>query len=499
MLRRLVVALVLVPAGAFAQDGAGGGERVVLSDRAELRGLTTGLDEAGALRFDDPASGRTLRLSPEEILRIEFPGETPPPGPRADTVRLSAGGMLSGRIAGADGASITLEHGTGTLKIPRAQARWLLFAPLAGSLPEIRDDPFDVLVTEEGGRDPQAEYGRLKSVGAGVVFASMAGEERTFDRAVVRQVLIRGGDAGQDAAGGWFAKVLFRNGDRVLGMLRTLTKDRIGVWAPAFGLIEAEKRLVASVSFVPQARLSMTHVLVCDQAGVRKLDRSGQEVWSYGANAQYAWSARRLDNGNVLVANTNFNQVLEIKPKGRAGADVVWRLDHAEYPYDAVRLENGNTLVAEYAANRIVEYDARSKAAAKRFSVNHPVSIQRLDNGHTLVSSAFEVVELDAQGQVKWRLAAAGVRPYRATRLENGNTLVVDQLRGQVVEFDAASRPVWRHTGLARPVEAIRLEDGNTLILEQGNNRIIEIDPANPKKPVAEIKGLQYPQGMSLY
>ena len=492
-----MIALALLLAG--AQEKAAE-ERAVLADRAELRGLAAGLDEAGALRFEEKSSGRTISLAPEELLNLEFPAEAAPAasGPR-ETVRLAAGGVLSGKLKSADGAAIVLEHAAGTLRIPRAQARWVGFAPLAGAMPELRDDPFDVLVAEEAGKDPTAEYGTLKSIGASVVFASMAGEERTFERASVRSLLLRGGDAPTEAPGGWFAKLVFRNGDRVLGTLRSMGKDRVGIWSPAFGLLEAEKRLVTSLSFVSQARLSMTHVLVCDQGGVRKLDRRGVEVWSYGANAQYAWSARRLENGNVLVANTNFNQVLEIKPRGRTGGEIAWKLEPAEYPYDAVRLENGNTLVAEYAANKIVEYDGRTRLAVKRFAINHPVSIQRLDTGNTLVSSAFEVVELDPQGAVKWRLAAAGVRPYRATRLENGNTLVVDQVRGQVVEFDANSRRVWSHGGLARPVEAVRLEDGNTLILEQGNNRIIEIDPANPKKPVAEIKGLQYPQGMSVF
>jgi hypothetical protein len=332
-----------------------------------------------------------------------------------------------------------------------------------------------------------------------VVFASMAGEARSYPREAVRHLLLRGAAPPPEAATGWFAKLVFRNGDRVVGALRSLTAERVGIWSPAFGALDAAKRDVQALSFVPQPRLSIGRLLVCDQAGVRELDRSGRELWSYGANAQYAWSARKLESGNVLVANTNFNQVLEIQPKGRGGGEVVWRLDQANYPYDAIRLENGNTMVAEYAVNRIVEYDARTRAPVAQFAVNHPVSLQSLENGSTLVASAAGVVELDRRGNVAWRLVAAGVRPHRASRLENGNTLVVDHLRGQVTEFDASSKRVWSLSGLQRPVQAIRLEDGNTLILEQGNNRIIEIDPSNPKKPVLEVKGLQYPQGMSVY
>jgi len=91
-----------------------------------------------------------------------------------------------------------------------------------------------------------------------------------------------------------------------------------------------------------------------------------------------------------------------------------------------------------------------------------------------------------------------GVRPWRAQRLESGNTLITDYQRGQVVEVDPESKQVWKKTGLSRPVQAIRLEEGNILILEQGANRLIEVDPAT-NKSVDVVKGLNYPQGMSTY
>jgi hypothetical protein len=498
MLRWTIPAILatLPPAGG-AQEPPAGEERLRLLDRAELRGRAASLDSHGAIVFEERNAGRSVRVAPEEVARIEFPGT--PASPGLELVRLRQGGALSGILKGADPGLVLLQHPAGLLRIARDQVRSIQLSALAGAMPEIRDDPFDVLVVEEDGKEPQAEYGRLKEVGAAVVFASMAGEARSYARASVRQILLRGPAAAEETPAGWFAKLVFRNGDRVVGALRSITPGRVGIWSPAFGAIEADKRDVQSLSFVTQARLSIGRLLVCDQAGVRELDRAGRELWTYGSNAQYAWSARKLENGNVLVANTNFNQVLEIQPKGRSGGEVVWRLEQANYPYDAIRLENGNTMVAEYAVNRVVEYDARTGAPATQFAVNHPVSLQSLENGSTLVASAAGVVELDRRGQVTWRLVAAGVRPHRASRLENGNTLVVDHLRGQVTEFDPSSKRVWSLSSLQRPVQAIRLEDGNTLILEQGNNRIIEVDPSNPKKPVLEIKGLQYPQGMSVF
>jgi len=96
-------------------------------------------------------------------------------------------------------------------------------------------------------------------------------------------------------------------------------------------------------------------------------------------------------------------------------------------------------------------------------------------------------------------LRSAGLRPTRATRLDNGNTLIVDS-RGTVAELDPRSTVVWKVTGLATPVQALRLEDGNTLILEQGANRIVEVDPINPKvRTDLNLRGLNQPQGMSNY
>ena len=191
--------------------------------------------------------------------------------------------------------------------------------------------------------------------------------------------------------------------------------------------------------------------------------------------------------------------VIEIRPPGRTGGEVVWRQAQANYPYDATRLDNGNTLVAEYATNRVVEYDARTKQPAWQHAIDYPHAVQRLENGNTLICTSVNVVEVDRQGRERWRLAAPGLRPHRATRLENGNTLVVDHQRGRVSEFNLQSTEVWKQQGLSRPVQAIRLDDGGTLILEQGMNRILEVDVGGARRPLPGIRDLRYPQGMSIY
>jgi hypothetical protein len=495
-----VISLCLPILLAAAQD-ATGPDRLIYLDRSESRGELAGLDPSGALLFSDTASGRTLNVSPEEVWKLSFEGDAPPPEEKAgeESVRFSLGGGLSGRRVRFEKDEAVIEHAAGVFRVRRAEVRLITLSAPAGALPEIKEGTEDVVVFEDDKKTLVAEAGRLTSIKDGVVLAA-GGAERVFPRESVRQILLRGdGPKGGEAASGWFAKLAFRNGDKVVGVLRAAARGRLSIFSTALGTMEVERKHLRSVTFVPTARLSVGHLLICDQAGVRELDRTGREVWSYQQSAQYAWSARKLENGNVLVANTNFNEVIEIRPAGRTGGEIVWRQPQANYPYDAARLDNGNTLVAEYATNRVVEYDARTKQPVWQHAIDYPHAVQRLENGNTLICTSVNVVEVDRQGRERWRLAAPGLRPHRATRLENGNTLVVDHQRGRVSEFNAQSAEVWKQQGLSRPVQALRLDDGGTLILEQGMNRILEVDVGGARRPLPGIRDLRYPQGMSMY
>ncbi len=495
-------------------------DRIVLSDRTELEGELLGYEVPGVLRLREKEGGRVRGVSVEEVSRILFTREAAPrPDRSGEQARLSAGGTLTGKLRSFEGDWATVETPAGTFRVRRSDVKALILGPLPGPLPELREDAKDVLIREaerkeEGKETPAralvAEYGRLVSVGGKVRFrveaapgeeggAPAKDEERDYERAEVRHVYLRRGGASPEAPSGWFAKVTLRNGDKLVGTLQAVGPDRIRLFSHLVGIVELPRSQLHSLAFVPQARMTVGNVLVCDQNGIREFDAQGKEVWTYAQNTQYSWSARRLSNGNVLVANTNFNQVIEVKPEGRSGGRVEWKIEQSNYPYDAVRLDGGNTLVAEYYANRVVEYEPSTRNVVWQAAVNYPISVQRLEDGNTLVSSNYQVVELDREGREKWRANIPGVRPWRAQRLETGNTLITDYQRGQVIEIDSESKVLWRMDGLSRPVQAIRLEDGNTLILEQGQNRVIEVDPTNPRKIVSEIKGLNYPQGMSTY
>ncbi len=484
-------------------------DRLLLADRSELRGEVTGFQAAGVVRFKPKDGGPAVRKPVEDVLRIQFGKPAPVRAEAGDQVRLHHGGALTGRLRSFDGTCAEIETSSGVFRVARGEVKALALGRQEGPMPELRDERKDVLVHEVE-KQRVAAYGRLVSIGDTVRFrvsparkegeaAEPPAEERDFDRAGSRLVLLHRGEPAREPGPGWYAKVLFRNGDKVVGVVEAIGRDRLRLFSHLFGRAEVEKAKIHSISFVQQARMTTGNIVLCDQQGVREIDRQGNEIWQYTQNVQYPWSARKLENGNVLIANTNFNQVIEVKPTGRTGGQIVWQVDGCNYPYDALRLENGNTLVAEHYSNRVVEYDQKSKAAVWQVGVNNPTSIQRLDNGNTLICTSHKVLEFDREGREQWKAEPSGLRPWRAQRLDNGNTLITDYQRRQVIEIDRDKGEVWKLTDLARPVQALRTEEGNTLILEQETGRLIEIDPTNPRRTNEVKTGLSYPQGMSTY
>lgn len=486
-----------------------------LQDRTEVRGDIVGLGPGGRIRVRISGAGRPIELGIEELARLRFSAdETRPAAPSGDQVRLAGGGLISGKVASYAGDVAVLETAAGTLRVRRRDIKAILIgAP--GVTPELRDEKKDILIheiekkvdgVEKPVRECLADYGRLKSIGDKVVFESAEGERterREFDRAAVKHVYLHRDGGASEFPPGLFSKVTLRNGDRWVAVLQGVTAARLRLFSHLFGSVEIDKSKVHSLSFIQQAQLTSGNILITDQSGIREFDAQKQEIWTFTGAGQGAAVARKLRNGNVLVADPNTNSVLEIRPAGRTGGEIVWQIQDVQNPWDVQRLDNGNTLVTERYNNRVAEYDAKTRAVVWQAVAQYPMSAQRLENGNTLISTNNAVFEVNKACIEQWRanlLRAGAIRPYRAQRLENGNTLITDLQKGQVVELDPNSVEVWKKTGLSHPVQAVRLEDGNTLILEQGANRVVEVDPSNPRLTTdLKLRGLSVPQGMTSY
>jgi len=497
------------------------GDYLHLHDRTELKGAIESFSAAGRIRFRIAGADKPVELGLEEVARIRFSNDDiRPSSPTGEQIRLAGGGTVSGKLTSYEGDVAVVESAAGAVRLRRKDIKAVLLGTPESLLPTLHDEKKDILIrevvkkaeaTEKPGRECLAEYGRLVSIGASVRFeTSAAGETgpkteiRDFDRASVKHIYIHREAGGPELPPGLFAKVTLRNGDRWVAVIQAVAADHVRLFSHVLGTVQVDKVKIHTLAILQQAQLTAGNILITDQMGIHEFDSQKVEVWTWTQGGQGAAIARKLRNGNVLFADPNTNSVQEIKPAGRTGGDVVWRLDEVQNPRDVSRLENGNTLVTEY-YNRVAEFDAKTREVVWQCPVTYPMSAQRLENGNTLIATNNSVIEVnhDKQPREVWRanlLRGGAIRPHRATRLENGNTLITDLQRGQVVELDANSVEVWKVQGLSTPVSAVRLEDGNTLILEQGGNRVVEVDPANPRQRIdGPRKGLTIPQGMTTY
>ena len=126
----------------------------------------------------------------------------------------------------------------------------------------------------------------------------------------------------------------------------------------------------------------------------------------------------------------------------------------------------------------VIEYDDDGKEVWRKEGLpGPPYSVQRLDNGNTLVACADnqQLVEIAPDGTLT-TINVQG-RPMSAQRLENGNTLVALQQGNRVVEVDRAGKIVWEIRTGNNPANAVRLENGNTLVCLMCSRQVVEYDP----------------------
>jgi hypothetical protein len=216
---------------------------------------------------------------------------------------------------------------------------------------------------------------------------------------------------------------------------------------------------------------------------VKEVTRDKKVVFSY-ESASDIYACQRLANGNTFIGECSAGRLLEVRPAGRIVKQV--RLlpegqdgGHA-YMRNARRLDNGNYLVAHYGAGVVREYDPNGKPVWEVAAPGGPHSVVRLPDGNTLIASAdsggatARVFEVSRDGKTVWEVRGdelpgislkfmAGLQ-----RLLNGNTVMCNWLgHGQfgkaphIIEVTRAKQVVWTfadHKNM-RTVSSIQLLD----------------------------------------
>ncbi len=217
------------------------------------------------------------------------------------------------------------------------------------------------------------------------------------------------------------------NGAQELGDHRVLLVDRSGNIFWQYGQAGVAGSDVNQLNTpVCAVYLPYGNILICDQGNHRVIEVSMVTktiVWQHGQTRTPGTSqnqlrspggAQLLDNGNILIADSGNNRVIEVSRRHTT----VWRYggsnadESLNGPSFACRLENGNTLITDTGNNRILEIDG---------------------NGRKVM----EFVTNKRSGSV------ADPLPTRAVRLDNGDTLISDQFNQQVIEIDSGSNIVF--------------------------------------------------------
>lgn len=234
-----------------------------------------------------------------------------------------------------------------------------------------------------------------------------------------------------------------------------------------------------------------TLICLASKQKIVELDINGKQIWEK-AGLNYPWRATGLSNGHRLVASYGGKYAVEYDADGNE----VWRKDALPGgPHSIQRLDNGNTLMACSDSHKVVEITPDQETAWQIHIDGRPTDARRLPDGRTLIvlKNAGKIVEVDRAGKVLWEITGLNW-PNTAERLENGNTLVAEVRANRVVEFDGAGEVMWEKDGIKQPYDAQRLSNGHTLISQNSLVSIVNRagDVVWSKKTEGDTRATRY-------
>jgi hypothetical protein len=147
--------------------------------------------------------------------------------------------------------------------------------------------------------------------------------------------------------------------------------------------------------------------------GVKEVTRDKKVVFEYESNSEI-YACQRLANGNTFVGECNSGQLLEISPAGQVIKRIKLLPDSVDgghgFMRNARRLDNGNYLVAHYGLDKVCEYDPAGLPVLTIPITGGPHSVIRLPNGNTLIACSDHngeprIVETDKSGTIVWQIA----------------------------------------------------------------------------------------------
>ena len=216
--------------------------------------------------------------------------------------------------------------------------------------------------------------------------------------------------------------------------------------------------------------------------GVKEVTRKKEVVFSYESPSEI-YACQRLPDGNTFIGECNSGSLLEVSPDGTIKKRIHLLPDGTDgghsFMRNARKLQNGNYLVAQYGLDKVCEYDPSGKMIWQLPVTGGPHSVIRLPNGHTLVACSDHngeprVVEVDSSGAVAWQLTKnelPGIELEFMTGMQylpNGNLVLTNWLghgkfgkAPHAFEVTRDKKVVWVFAGnsLLKTMSSIQLMD----------------------------------------
>jgi hypothetical protein len=250
-------------------------------------------------------------------------------------------------------------------------------------------------------------------------------------------------------------------------------KKRGKLWGEWY---EANKKQLVMVDIREQRERYMGFTVMCmpNNGQVVEWDKNKKERWKI-TGLSNPWDAQVIGNNRVLIAEYNGMRVTERDFKGK----ILWQKQMQNYyPVSAERLKNGNTFVV--CNNLLVEYNKAGKEVWRMDRQQYDVrSARKLPNGEiVLLTSNRNLIRYDAKGKEKKNATIPTYPQYNQNEiLNNGNILVPQGWNGNAVyEYDMNGKEVGKITSVPTPMHASRLPNGNTLVISQNNYQLYEVD-----------------------
>jgi len=146
--------------------------------------------------------------------------------------------------------------------------------------------------------------------------------------------------------------------------------------------------------------------------GVKEVTRNKRVVFSFDSKSEI-YACQRLSNGNTFIGECNSGRLLEVNQEGKIVKTIKLLSDSVDgghsFMRNARKLENGNYLVAHYGLDKVCEYDSTGKMVLDIPVKGGPHSVIRLPNGNTLIACSDhngepKVVEVDKKANIVWQL-----------------------------------------------------------------------------------------------